>query len=207
MNSMPRITADRSGRIWLAYRHRQDPRNSGVGGAWVSQVTSLSGAQWAVPAVARSERRNARQSPRSRCPERWAASRLLRRRWPPFTRRRYRRSRAPRRRLDPPRGEPGKGPRARSVGRSPRPDRHRTSLAPDRSGRHRPDAQPSHRRRRQDLSAPAGRIFIATPRFLATAATMAPSKICGVTRSTAPTSTGSATATMTTAAARSTPGG
>jgi hypothetical protein len=51
MNSFPRIAADRSGRIWLVYRHRQEARNSGVGGAWVGQVTSLSGKEWAVPAV------------------------------------------------------------------------------------------------------------------------------------------------------------
>ena len=35
MNSFPRIAADRSGRIWLAYRHRQEARSSAVGGAWV----------------------------------------------------------------------------------------------------------------------------------------------------------------------------
>jgi hypothetical protein len=51
MNSMPRIAADRAGRIWLAYRHRQEGRASAVGGVWMSQVTSLSGAQWAEPAL------------------------------------------------------------------------------------------------------------------------------------------------------------
>jgi hypothetical protein len=51
MNSMPRIAADGSGRIWLAYRHRQEARSSLVGGAWVGQVTSLAGKQWTVPAA------------------------------------------------------------------------------------------------------------------------------------------------------------
>jgi hypothetical protein len=51
MNSVPRIAADRSGRIWLAYRHRQEARASAVGGAWVGQVTSLAGKQWAEPAL------------------------------------------------------------------------------------------------------------------------------------------------------------
>jgi hypothetical protein len=51
MNSMPRIAADRAGRIWLAYRHRQEGRASAVGGAWMGQITALSGDRWAEPAV------------------------------------------------------------------------------------------------------------------------------------------------------------
>src|SRR5262249_54228501 len=51
MNSYPRIAADRSGRIWLTYRHRQEARNSGVGGAWISYATSLAGKQWTTPAA------------------------------------------------------------------------------------------------------------------------------------------------------------
>jgi hypothetical protein len=51
MNSMPRIAAESSGRIWLAYRHRQEARASAVGGVWMGQVTSLSGGQWAEPVV------------------------------------------------------------------------------------------------------------------------------------------------------------
>jgi hypothetical protein len=51
MNSFPRISADRSGRIWLVYRHRQEARNSAVGGAWLGYVTSLAGKEWTVPAV------------------------------------------------------------------------------------------------------------------------------------------------------------
>jgi hypothetical protein len=47
MNSFPRVACDRSGRAWLAFRHRDTPRNNGVGGAWVELVTSLGGAAWA----------------------------------------------------------------------------------------------------------------------------------------------------------------
>jgi hypothetical protein len=56
LNSFARIVCDRGGRLWLAYRHRLDPRNSPVGGAWISQVTSLSGQAWDPPqVVARSD--------------------------------------------------------------------------------------------------------------------------------------------------------
>src|SRR5262249_6084772 len=52
MNSFPRLLADRSGRIWLAFRHRQEAiwgNNTVmvVGGVWVEYVTSLSGERWA----------------------------------------------------------------------------------------------------------------------------------------------------------------
>jgi hypothetical protein len=49
MNSMPRISADRSGRIWLVYRHRQEGQSSGVGGTWIGYATSLAGKSWTVP--------------------------------------------------------------------------------------------------------------------------------------------------------------
>ncbi|MDR3635277.1 MAG: hypothetical protein P4L84_15845 [Isosphaeraceae bacterium] len=51
LNSFPRVATDRSGRVWLAYRHRQEPRNPPVGGVWIEQVTSLSGRAWDVPQV------------------------------------------------------------------------------------------------------------------------------------------------------------
>ncbi len=50
-NSFPRIATDRSGRLWLAYRHRHMPNNSAVGGVWIEQITSLSGRNWDVPQV------------------------------------------------------------------------------------------------------------------------------------------------------------
>jgi hypothetical protein len=51
LNSFARIACDRSGRIWLAFRHRQEPRNSPVGGVWIELATMLSGRDWAVPQV------------------------------------------------------------------------------------------------------------------------------------------------------------
>jgi hypothetical protein len=51
MNSFPRLACDRSGRVWLSYRHRQEARNNGVGGAWIGLVSSLSGAGWSPPQV------------------------------------------------------------------------------------------------------------------------------------------------------------
>jgi hypothetical protein len=50
-NGFPRLAADRVGRVWLAYRHRLDPRNNGVGGAWVEAVTALSNRGWSPPQV------------------------------------------------------------------------------------------------------------------------------------------------------------
>jgi hypothetical protein len=49
-NSFPRIGVERSGRIWLLYRHRQEGTSSGVGGAWFSYATALAGKTWTVPA-------------------------------------------------------------------------------------------------------------------------------------------------------------
>ena len=48
MNSFPRLAVDRSGRIWLAYRHRQEAiwGNQAVmvvGGVWIEYVTTLAG--------------------------------------------------------------------------------------------------------------------------------------------------------------------
>jgi len=54
MNSYPRITSDRDGRIWLAFRHRQEsiwggPAVMVVGALWVEHVTSLDGKAWEIP--------------------------------------------------------------------------------------------------------------------------------------------------------------
>jgi hypothetical protein len=54
MNSYPRLTVDRAGRPWLAFRHRQEAiwGNNAVivtGAVWTSQATSLSGPAWSVP--------------------------------------------------------------------------------------------------------------------------------------------------------------
>ena len=81
MNSFPRLACDRSGRIWLAYRHRQDGPQT-IGGRrepWVEHVTSLAGKAWSVPAALAPERRPARQPPGARRPERRARS------WPSTT--------------------------------------------------------------------------------------------------------------------------
>ncbi|MFO0952500.1 MAG: hypothetical protein U0835_15410 [Isosphaeraceae bacterium] len=48
-NSFPRIAADRSGRVWLAYRHRMQPQNNGTGGVWHTQVVSTTGRAWSAP--------------------------------------------------------------------------------------------------------------------------------------------------------------
>ena len=50
MNGFPRIAADRSGRIWLVYRHRQEGQSSGVGGTWIGYATALAGNAWTIPA-------------------------------------------------------------------------------------------------------------------------------------------------------------
>src|SRR5262249_28023796 len=61
MNHFPRLASDRTGRVWLSYRHREDSgragiRQSAVGGTWTGQATSLAGRDWAVPRrLARSE--------------------------------------------------------------------------------------------------------------------------------------------------------
>jgi hypothetical protein len=54
MNSFPRLVCDRAGRVWLSFRHRDDPgragdRQSAVGGTWISAVTALGGRAWATP--------------------------------------------------------------------------------------------------------------------------------------------------------------
>ncbi|SIO25894.1 hypothetical protein SAMN05444166_3296 [Singulisphaera sp. GP187] len=54
MNSYPRISLDRDGRIWLAFRHRQEsiwggPAVMVVGALWVEHVTALAGKAWEPP--------------------------------------------------------------------------------------------------------------------------------------------------------------
>jgi hypothetical protein len=54
LNSFPRLASDRSGRIWLAFRHRQEAiwGNNAVlvaGGVWVEYVTALAGKTWDPP--------------------------------------------------------------------------------------------------------------------------------------------------------------
>jgi hypothetical protein len=56
LNSYPRVIVDRSGRAWLAFRHRQEAiwGNNAVmvvGGVWLEYVTSLDGRAWAPPQV------------------------------------------------------------------------------------------------------------------------------------------------------------
>jgi hypothetical protein len=51
MNGFARIAADRSGRIWLVYRHRQEGQSSGVGGTWIGYATALAGKAWTIPAA------------------------------------------------------------------------------------------------------------------------------------------------------------
>jgi hypothetical protein len=61
MNSFPRLACDARGRVWLAFRHRQEAiwGNQSVmvvGGVWVECVTSLSGPAWEpVQVLARSD--------------------------------------------------------------------------------------------------------------------------------------------------------
>jgi hypothetical protein len=49
-NSFPRLAIERSGRVWLVYRHRQEGQSSGVGGTWIGYTTALAGDAWTVPA-------------------------------------------------------------------------------------------------------------------------------------------------------------
>ncbi len=54
MNSYPRLIIDRAGRPWLTFRHRQEAiwGNNAVivtGAVWTGQVTSLSGTAWSPP--------------------------------------------------------------------------------------------------------------------------------------------------------------
>jgi hypothetical protein len=49
-NSFPRLSVERSGRIWLVYRHRQEGQSSGVGGTWIGYATALGGKAWTLPA-------------------------------------------------------------------------------------------------------------------------------------------------------------
>ncbi len=51
MNGFPRIIADASGKVWLVYRHRQEPRSNGTGGAWVGMASVLTTQGWTSPAV------------------------------------------------------------------------------------------------------------------------------------------------------------
>jgi hypothetical protein len=61
MNHFPRLASDRAGRVWLAFRHREDSgrggiRQTSVGGTWVGETTALAGREWAPPQrLARSE--------------------------------------------------------------------------------------------------------------------------------------------------------
>ncbi len=50
-NSFPRLSVDRSGRVWLAYRHRQEPASNGIGGAWIENLVSLAAERWSEPTV------------------------------------------------------------------------------------------------------------------------------------------------------------
>ena len=54
MNSFPRLACDRSGRLWLVFRHRQEAiwGNNAVmvvGGVWLECATSFSGRAWETP--------------------------------------------------------------------------------------------------------------------------------------------------------------
>lgn len=54
MNGFPRLATDSRGRVWLAFRHRQEAiwGNNAVmvaGGVWVEYVTSLAGKTWEPP--------------------------------------------------------------------------------------------------------------------------------------------------------------
>jgi hypothetical protein len=54
LNSFPRLACDVSGRVWLAFRHRQEAiwGNQAVmvaGGVWVEYVTALAGRSWTPP--------------------------------------------------------------------------------------------------------------------------------------------------------------
>ena len=53
-NSFPRLAVDRSGRVWLAFRHREEAVWGAnavmvVGGVWTEYVTSLAGKTWTPP--------------------------------------------------------------------------------------------------------------------------------------------------------------
>jgi hypothetical protein len=53
-NSFPRLAVDRSGRLWLAFRHRDEVvwGNNAVlvvGGVWTEYITSLAGKSWTPP--------------------------------------------------------------------------------------------------------------------------------------------------------------
>ncbi len=50
-NSYPRIVADRSGHVWLEYRHRLEGRGSPVGGTWIGLVATLNGDSWSTSQV------------------------------------------------------------------------------------------------------------------------------------------------------------
>ena len=204
MNSMPRIAADGSGRIWLAYRHRQEARSSAVGGAWVGQVTSLAGKQWAVPAVLAGsdgmlDNRAAIVVPGdgpplvfyggdgrfSHDPDTVDSGLHVAALTPPAAGKGV---------------DPGLAAARATRSTPPRPcTRPRRPTSPGCAATGSPPAA-------RPISF-SGASSTAIPRSRPTAATTVHSRTSGATRSTAPTSTGSATATTTTAAARSTPGG
>jgi hypothetical protein len=56
MNGFPRLAADRSGRVWLAFRHREevvwgDNVVLVLGGVWLEYATALAGPEWDIPQV------------------------------------------------------------------------------------------------------------------------------------------------------------
>ena len=56
MNGFPRLAADRSGRVWLAFRHREevvwgDNVVLVLGGVWLEYATALAGPAWDIPQV------------------------------------------------------------------------------------------------------------------------------------------------------------
>ena len=226
MNSYPRLAVDRAGRPWLTFRHRQEAiwGNNAVivtGAVWTSQATSLSGAAWSVPRpLTRSDglldnrpalvqpaggpvlafystdgrlRREVEMNPQA------ALKYFSNQGTPPGV---FNvdlevsalAATGPVRRASPDARAGGRG-RARR-GRPPRRDR-RPALA---SGR-------IESTRAARTTACCAASSTAIPRSPPTAAPTARSKTCGAMPSTPPRSTGSATATTTTAAARNTPGG
>jgi hypothetical protein len=49
LNSLPRLLADRGGRIWLAYRTEQPLQWSRAGGPWFENIVSFDGNMWSNP--------------------------------------------------------------------------------------------------------------------------------------------------------------
>ena len=56
VNSFPRLAIDRTGRLWLLFRHRQEAvwGNNAVmvvGAVWLEYATALDGKAWSIPRV------------------------------------------------------------------------------------------------------------------------------------------------------------